>query len=375
MADIETALHTKYRPKNLDEVVGHTKAVQTLKGIVSSGKWPSAIAFFGPTSAGKTTLAHALVSSTYGAPAKGHPDFTEVNASEAKTIDDVRAMIQVSSLRPSRGKRRFILIDEAQGLLSNPQAAAALLKPLESPPKTTTWIIGSMDPAKFETTANGKAIVNRCTQFILKKPSAEDLDLQAKRIILGEEISFISKAARALMVEACNQEMRTLAQIIQAAQAYHEGLGKDAPDKLSAEDISEVLMTSESDDVVAGVQFLTCVYAQKFASAQKYLLEIQDGFGTINKLLNMNWFVLNDAILKGQKHRSVWGSPAAFKLKENLDNIETTKDLPAAGRIHRLGLVQTELAKLKGLAQTFSVSEPMALSQFAFTTIQLLKAI
>lgn len=118
----ETALHTKYRPKTLDEVIGHEKAVTAFKGYVETKKWPSAIALLGPTSAGKTTLAHALASSEFGVKAKGHPDFFEINASDSKTIDDVRALITLSKYRPQKGKRRFIFIDEAQGLLSNKQA-------------------------------------------------------------------------------------------------------------------------------------------------------------------------------------------------------------------------------------------------------------
>lgn len=118
----ETALHTKYRPKTLDEVIGHEKAVTAFKGYVETKKWPSAIALLGPTSAGKTTLARALASSVFEAPAQGHPDFFEINASDSKTIDDVRSMITVAKLRPTKGKRRFIFIDEAQGLLSNKQA-------------------------------------------------------------------------------------------------------------------------------------------------------------------------------------------------------------------------------------------------------------
>lgn len=367
-----TALHTKYRPRTLEEVVGHEKVVKTLNGIVSTNKWPSAIAFFGPTSAGKTTLAHALVSSALGAPAHGHPDFTEINASDSKSIDDVRSLIQISQLRPAKGKRRFILIDEAQGLLSNAQAAAAILKPLESPPKTTTWILGSMDPVKFQTTENGRAMANRCTQFVLEPPSDEALDKQARRILKGEGITFIDKEGRTKIVESCNQQMRSLANLIQAAQSYHSGLGKEAPDVLSQEDITEVLARSQPDDAVAAVRFLTAIYARKFAAAHKEILDMQDGFSVVHNLMNLNWFVLNHTVLKGAKHPSVRGWPAAFRLKEQLEKVMPNNRTLS---IEAYGYMQAELTKLKAQAQAFAVPEPMLLSQFAFNAIQALKPI
>lgn len=369
----DTALHTKYRPKNLDEVIGHEKVVSSLKGIVEKGKWPSAIAFFGPTSAGKTTLAHALVSSAVGAPALGYPDFTELNAADSKTIEDVRELIRISKLRPSRGVRRFILVDEAQGLLSNPQAAAALLKPLEQPPASTTWILGSMDPSKFESTQNGKAMANRCQQFILKPPSDEDLHKQARRIMKGEGITFISKEQREILVSTCNREMRSLANLIQGAASYHVGMGKNAPAVLSDEDLAEVLSQSQSDDVVSAVRFLTCIYNHKFVAAQREILNVADGFGMINKLLNLNWFLLNDAVLKGARHPNVWANPASLKLKQQVGELQTMKAIPLMQQVERYGLVQSALSRLKAQSQAFAVNESMALSEFAFSTIQNLK--
>lgn len=368
----ETALHTKYRPSTLEEIVGHEKIVSTLQGIVAKDKWPSAIALFGPTSSGKTTLAYALVSSCLGVPANSTADFTEINAADSKTIDDVRGLIQVSKLRPSHGKRRFILIDEAQGLLSNPQAAAALLKPLESPPKSTTWIIGSMDPQKFDATANGKAIANRCTQFNLSVPSDDDLHKQARRILKGEEITYIGKEARQVLVENCNHEMRTLANLIQGAVSYYDGL-KEKPDQLTPEDIGEVLKSTTGDDGVLAVRFLTALYLYRFGAAQKELLNMNDGFGFINKLMYMNWYMLNTIILKGERHPKVWGDKFAQVLVKQVGEIHDKAEMPPAGRIELVGLVQSRIARLRSQAQAFSIPEQMALSQFAFDTIQELK--
>jgi adenylate kinase family enzyme len=119
-------LHNKYRPKSLDEVIGNEKAVTSLKGIIKSGKWPSAIAFFGQPSAGKTTLSQCLAADALGIPNLKTSDYTYVNMSDSRGIDDVRQLVQNARLAPSGGKRRFIHLDEVQGILSSPAAAACL---------------------------------------------------------------------------------------------------------------------------------------------------------------------------------------------------------------------------------------------------------
>ena len=373
MTDL-TALHTKYRPKNLDEVIGHTKIVSTLKGIVEKNKWPSAIAFFGPTSAGKTTLAYALASTCLGVPCEKSQDFSEVNASESKTIDDIRALIQISKLRPTKGHRRFIFVDEAQGLLSNAQAAACFLKPLESPPPSTTWIIGSMDPGKFESTSNGKAILNRCTTFSLSQPSEEDLHLQARRILKGEGATYINKEARAKIVENANWEMRTLANIIQSAISYYEGMD-EKPDVLGPDAIEEVIKASTNEDTVTAIRFLTALYLRRFGAAQKEILNVSDSYGFIVKILNMNWYVMNNTILKGERHPKVWGGRNESILHAQIASEKVLGSLPLGGQIEAYSLVQSRLTRLRAQAQAFAIPESMALSEFAYNTIQELKAL
>lgn len=244
------------------------------------------------------------------------------------------------------------------------------LKELEEPPKSTTWLIGSMDPEKFASTQNGRAIANRCLQFHLKPYTDEELLLQAKRIIKGEQMAFMGRAAAEAIVAGCNGEMRTLANMVQSAAQYYEGL-EDKPDRLTADDVQVVIRNSTSDDDVTMVRFMTALYARKFGAAHRELLNVADGFQFISKALQANWYLTNNAILKGERHPKVWGSASASQLVKNLDTL-----LPAslATRVHLYGLVQTNLTKLKAESQAFAVPELMALSAFAFQTIEALKA-
>lgn len=110
---------TKYRPRNLEEVIGHESVVTKLRGIIKSKKYPNALLITGPSSAGKTTLARAFAASLSGVDTiEGSTDFYEVNCADTRTIDDMRAIVSSSKLHPMKLPKRFILLDEAQQLLS-----------------------------------------------------------------------------------------------------------------------------------------------------------------------------------------------------------------------------------------------------------------
>lgn len=362
-----TALHQKYRPKTLEEVVGHREVVAALRGVVKTGKWPSAIAFFGPPSAGKTTLAKALVADALGIENVNGPDYTYANMSSERSIEDVRQLMQVARLSPMGGKRRFIHLEEAQGLVGNAAAAAAILEPLENPHKRMTWLISSMSPEKFSQSQNGRAILSRCQQFHLKSYPVEDLAKQANRIVKGEELTFFTKELRDVVVQECNGEMRAIANLIQGLAQYYEGLPEDdRPEKLTLEAAQKVIQNSVGDDDITAVRLLTAVYAKKMAAAQREILGVSDGFGIINKMLYLNYAVMNDLILKGARHPKVWMTATAKGLKANLEKVIEDPALRMAAMVS----MQQHLINLKSEAQAFAVPEDMAIFRFAARAMQ-----
>jgi DNA polymerase-3 subunit gamma/tau len=158
----EHSLHRKYRPKTLERVIGQEAAVTRLRGLIKTGKVPNAIAFFGPPSAGKTTLARCLAAAVNEKPIEDQQDYKELNAATQRSIDDVRELERLSKFRPMGSKQRFILIDEAQQFMSNAAAAQGLLKPVEEPSVHTSWIFGSSEPEKFSSSNHGRALLSRC---------------------------------------------------------------------------------------------------------------------------------------------------------------------------------------------------------------------
>lgn len=354
------AFHTKHRPQNLDQIIGHEAAVTRLKGAIAKGELPNALAFFGPSSAGKTTLARAFAAGVNGLKTIGESrDYTEINAAEARTIDDVRQMLQQSKFRPQH-KKRVICIDEAQGFLSNAVAAQAMLKPLEEPSKDTIWILCSMDPSKFQS-GNGKALANRCSQFVLEPHTQGDMLKQALRIAKAEKMTYVMDEERSLLktvVRNC-QEMRTLSNLMESLQQYYDGMDKK-PKLLSKDNVSAILASSESADDVLALTVMEAVYKGAFKVVQRSLLDVKEGFTFINKLMWLNSYVLNNMVLEGARHPKVFGSQHARTLASRAKDVS----------LGQLAACHATLVEVKSQAAAFATSPEELLSARLYRLIK-----
>lgn len=299
----DSILHTKYRPRSVEELIGHADAVTRIRGMVAKSNFPNAMLFVGPPSVGKTTLARALAGTINGKPIEEQGgDYKEMNAADSRSIDDVRELIRISKFKPL-GKKRIIVIDEAHQLVSNKTAADALLKPLEDSGTTNTmWILCSMDPAKFQSSTTGQAIAKRCTQFILKKHSEEDLLAQAKLIVKGEKLKYLYSTALLMeIVKKSDLEMRTLANLIGAVSDYCAGL-KKIPEKLEVKTLLEVLDSTEDADEKLVVEIAVGALTGSYTKVQRAILSTTDHFMMIKKLMWVAQFMLNVTVLDGGKH-------------------------------------------------------------------------
>lgn len=163
-------LAIKYRPSKWSEVVGQDKVVHQLKGMLQSHRIPNAMMFVGPSGVGKTTLARLFTRYlncetnelcgkclNCNTPLSADNNFMEINAAEARGIDDVRAIISKLRFRPSvSGAFRVFLVDEAHQF--TPQAFQALLKPLEDMPSSSLIIFSTTNPEKFPPAIRGRCL-------------------------------------------------------------------------------------------------------------------------------------------------------------------------------------------------------------------------
>lgn len=183
-------LYKKYRPTKFSEVVGQEDAIRQLTEMGKNGFIPHAILFTGPSGCGKTTLARIL---RVKLKCSDH-DFVEMNASDCRGIDEIRAIRSTINLSPlSPGGCRVILIDECHGLTSDAQEA--FLKLLEDTPKHIYFFLATTLPAKLK-----KTIITRCTEIKCKEITATNLVTLVKFVCEQEGIPLkeqvIEKIAR-----------------------------------------------------------------------------------------------------------------------------------------------------------------------------------
>ena len=152
------------------EVVGHVRLIPLLSRAVAGGTLPPSLLFAGPSGIGKRLTAMAVAqalnctkNSPLGVPATGfdacgvcpactriargiHPDVLIVEPGDtgAIKIDQVRDIVDQANYRPFEGRRRVVIIDEADALV--PAAQHALLKTLEEPPPSSVFILVTARP-------------------------------------------------------------------------------------------------------------------------------------------------------------------------------------------------------------------------------------
>ena len=350
--------HLKYRPTDLDKLLGHEAVVSQLKGMIKSDKIPNALLISGPSSAGKTTLARAFACAINGVPdvTELQGSYQEINAADQRTIDDMRELIRKSRFK-SPHKRRVIVVDEAQQLLSNASAAAILLKPIEEPASGTLWVLCTMDPQKFGS-GNGKAIANRCQQLVLEAPSLEALTKYGKRILKREGMDY-AKSILEELVERCNSEFRTLAQMLQACQQWAE---VNKPEKLK-KNLPSVLSTFQAADDDLAIQVMTSIYAQKYAPAVRALLDVQDHFRFINSLLWCSQHMLNVAVLEGKRHPQIkYWARVNKEVERNTSKLKLT--------LGQLAQVNEAMVNIKAESLNFQVDAVSLLSARIYRLIK-----
>jgi DNA polymerase-3 subunit delta' len=147
----------------LRDVLGHNRLTSLLKRSAAGGSLPPSLLFTGPAGIGKRKTAVALAQTLNClTPLDGdacgtcpactriargvHPDVTVVEPEDsgAIKIEQVRTIVDRAAYRPFEGKRRVVVVDEADALVV--QAQNALLKTLEEPPPSSVFILVTSRP-------------------------------------------------------------------------------------------------------------------------------------------------------------------------------------------------------------------------------------
>ncbi len=106
-----------------------------------------------------------------------HPDLLIVEPGDNGSIriDQVRDVVDRAAYRPFEGKRRVVIVDEADALV--PAAQNALLKTLEEPPPSSVFILITSRPAMLLDTVR-----SRCPQLRFPLAAAASVDEEARAV-------------------------------------------------------------------------------------------------------------------------------------------------------------------------------------------------
>ena len=146
-------------------IVGHRRLLSLLTRAIARGTLPPSLLLAGPRGIGKRMTATAIATTlnclhprpagAFETDACGecqscrriargvHPDVVVVEPGDLGTIsiEAVREVIDRANYRPFEGRRRVVIVDEADALM--PQAQNALLKTLEEPPSASVFVLVS----------------------------------------------------------------------------------------------------------------------------------------------------------------------------------------------------------------------------------------
>jgi len=193
-------LYNRYRPQNLNEIVGQESISRILSNAILKKRIANAYLLRGPRGSGKTSVARILCKAVNCEQLKGFTacgvcngckfalhDAIELDAASNRGIDDIKGLLEVIRFRPQHVDKKFIIIDEAHQLTS--AALNALLKVVEEPPKHVHFVFcTTANPSSM--TDTDKAFVtlsSRCQILQFKKVSPKAMLDKLARICIAED--------------------------------------------------------------------------------------------------------------------------------------------------------------------------------------------
>ena len=308
------ALYRKYRPSNLDDVVGQEEIKKILSTSIVNGTITHAYLFSGPRGTGKTTMAKILAKMVNCLnPVNGNPcnectncknlfnssDIIEIDAASNNGVDEIRDLREKANMVPSMCKYKVYIIDEVHMLTV--QAFNALLKTLEEPPKHVIFILATTEYHKIPLT-----ITSRCQKFQFNKIDDNLIVLRLRKIadlekieITDEALMEIAKISDGGMRDSINflDQLRSFKcdEKITVDDVY------DVCGNVSVFDIKNLLVYIKNNDV----ENIT-LFFEKLSETGKNYTKFMENFcdflkdvilfknNVSNKLINSNKDVLNE---------------------------------------------------------------------------------
>ena len=249
-------LARKYRPDNLDGLIGQDALVKTLQNAITHGRLAHAFVLTGVRGVGKTSTARILARGLNCIGSDGqsgptlnpcgecepcqaiassrHVDVLEMDAASNTGVDDVRDIIDGAAYRPVSARFKIYIIDEVHMLSKS--AFNALLKTLEEPPEAVKFIFATTEIRKVPVT-----ILSRCQRFDLRRVSVEVLSAHLSAITKAESINADEEAIH-MIARAAEGSVRDSLSLLDQAAAMNA-------DTITADGVSDMLGHAGDKDI------------------------------------------------------------------------------------------------------------------------------
>jgi len=225
-------LALKYRPKKFSEVVGQEATIKTLMSALDKKQLANAYLFSGLRGSGKTTTARIFAKALQCSKGESsepceecencimanenrHIDIIEMDAASNRKIEDIKEIIEHTRYKPTIGRYKIFIIDEAHMLTR--EAENALLKTLEEPPSYVKFILATTDPLKLPAT-----ILSRTQHYRFTKIENRLIKNHLEFILANENVEYEPKALE-LLAKSGNGSLRDTITLLDQAIAYSKG--------------------------------------------------------------------------------------------------------------------------------------------------------
>jgi len=235
MPNIHKPFHQKYRPNNLDELVGQKFISITLKQALLTKKIAPAYLFNGPRGTGKTSSARIFAKSL-NCQAFDQPtitpcckcdlcrqitdgsalDIIEIDAASNTGVENIREIIERARFAPTQARWKVYVIDECHMLST--AASNALLKTIEEPPSRVVFILATTNPERVLNT-----IKSRCQKFDFRRISPSDIFQHLSEIAEKESIKYEVQALK-ILAKRSNGGMRDAQSLLEQLNLLPEGI-------------------------------------------------------------------------------------------------------------------------------------------------------
>lgn len=198
----------RYRPKNLDNILGNTAAISRLKVIAIKGNIPNLI-LTGPSGTGKTTSTLCLAKVLLGTYYKNA--ILELNASDDRGVEIVRGKIKNFAQRIVDlpiGLHKIVFLDEVDSMTAGAQQALRRILDIYS--STTRFVLSCNQINKII-----EPIQSRCAIIGFTKLSDEVISERLQSICNIENILYTNAGIESIILTS-NGDMRQALNNLQA---------------------------------------------------------------------------------------------------------------------------------------------------------------